>query len=82
MKALAEFMGHLGTSGSDAKRGEVKQVFRTTHRTIQQCFMREVLLPILEQLSEGGSDLRNKASVEMAKKMLAAVGDDKYLPYI
>jgi len=60
------------------------------HRTLQQGFFRDVLIPVLQffkmQNDEGWKDLRNEASCEAAAKMLEAVtdkdGDGPYLPFV
>lgn len=73
----------LGRNGSET----VREVFRTQHRTLQQQFMRVVIIPVLQTLSEAHTtartDPRNDAAARLATKMLAAVTeDDLYLPLI
>lgn len=60
----------LNTFNFDSK-GFVEAMTRE-HRTLQQSFMREVVLPYLEALSLSNSfDDRNLASVELAKVILS-----------
>ena len=53
------------------------------HRTLQQGFTGLCIawLEHLDQLESGQYDLRNQASVELAKRIVAAV-PDRYLPCI
>lgn len=72
--------------GSRAKEETVVEWFRTTHRTLQQQFVKIVVVPVLRYLAasyaNGYTDLRNEASARLAHKMLAAVTEeDMYLPF-
>jgi hypothetical protein len=84
MVAMAEVVSQLGVIGSGREDEEtVVRAFSISHRTLQQCFMRVVIIPILRYLAKGECDLRNKASCVLATKMLAAVTeDDLYLPFV
>jgi hypothetical protein len=72
---------------SKEKQEAVKQMFGRMHRTLQQEFMRTMLIPILQDLAEserlGYFDARNEASCKLASRMLSVVSeDDLYLPFI
>lgn len=51
------------------------------HRSLQQSTMRFFML-FVEGLSQGGSDGRNEAAVELAKKIMALPERDRVLPFI
>jgi hypothetical protein len=54
---------------------ELVAAFKREHRTNQQTFIREVVIPILEDLAglpEGHYDLRNEGAVEFARVALRA----------
>ena len=72
----------LNTFNFDSK-GFVEAMTRE-HRTLQQSFMREVVLPYLEALSVSNSfDDRNLASVELAKAIMErTTEDERRLPFI
>lgn len=72
----------LNTFSFDSK-GFV-EVMTREHRTLQQSFMREVVLPYLEALSLSNSfDDRNLVSVELAKAIMERTTDDeRRLPFI
>lgn len=56
-----------------------------THRTLQQTCMVmfvECLKRWEKAYNDGYYDARNEATVLAAKKMLAALGDDNYFPFI
>ena len=58
--------------------GLIVAEFAKQHRTHQQAFVREVIVPILEQLAglqEGEFDLRNEASVKYAKAAFKATSE-------
>lgn len=63
----------------------VEQVTCRTHRTLQQKIM-GLFVATIDAWAEdkGGHDLRNEATVKLAKKIIAATGDkyDRYLPLI
>ena len=64
----------------------VDQVVYGTHRTLQQGIMRymTVLIEKWATLPEDRFDARNEATVKMARKLFAAMGDkyDRHLPTI
>lgn len=63
----------------------VEQITCRTHRTLQQKIM-SLFLRTIEAWAEdkGGHDVRNEATVKLAKKIVAATGDryDRFLPRI
>jgi len=68
-------------------QNQVVSAFQCTHRTLQQNFMRHVIMPLFEEMhkwdKEGNYDLRNEASCKLATKMLGCLNeDDKMLPFI
>lgn len=73
--------------GEGANQLVVVNWFRQQHRTMQQCFMRVVIVPILQHLAAqykaGLTDGRNVDSGRLAAKMLDAVTDDDlYIPFV
>ena len=82
-RAFEALVNELESGDRKGVADAVKLAIRRTHRTHQQLFMKLVLVPALQQFAEGGSDLRNQASVSLAKTLLAAVvQEDIYLPFI
>ena len=52
------------------------------HRSLQQSTMR-LFLSVIQRFSEQKNyDLRNEKTVMLSKKIMEAVGDDKYLPFV
>jgi hypothetical protein len=85
--AMNTAMDALNGGSSRKQEEEAVASFVRTHRTLQQCFMRTVIVPILVHLADayatGNHDGRNKDSCRLASKMLAALSeDDLYLPYV
>lgn len=86
--AIEDVFTKLNTLSSDSdSKIAVVHAFSRTHYTLQQSFVRNVIIPILKYLAKerekGNYDLRNKAASLLAVKMLAAVTeDDLYLPLI
>jgi hypothetical protein len=61
--------------------------FRTEHRTLQQIFMKELIVPMIEAFAamerSGSHDARNEASVEFARDVVAMMRENNtYFPYI
>jgi exonuclease VII large subunit len=84
--ALNEVFNALNVLGSN-NSAVVRDFFSRQHRTLQQQFVKVVVLPVLEQLAqadkEGRTDLRNEAAAHLATKMLAATTeDDRWLPLV
>lgn len=57
------------------------------HRTIQQCFMREVIMPFLAAKAQDHAkkrfDLRNQSTCEVSARLWEKLqAEDFYLPYI
>lgn len=88
VNALLAVENALNVMGdSKVKKLEVQKVFSRMHRTLQQEFVRTVILPILEGLADahanGWTDARNEASAKLAYKMLTAIKEeDNFLPFI
>lgn len=87
IEGMSTVLSNLGTLGGDSVKEDVVRCFCFTHRTLQQGFVKQVIIPILKHLAEqereGNYDLRNEASVKLASKMLAQLSeDDLYLPFI
>jgi hypothetical protein len=59
---------------------------RRMHRTLQQSFMRDFIIPFLREMvkmrDEGFTDLRNEASCNLAADMLAAYDKSNGLPMV
>lgn len=73
----------LGSNNSEL----VREFFSRQHRTLQQQFVKVVVIPVLQELAanlaEGRVDMRNAYAANLAEKMLAAVDEnDLYLPLI
>lgn len=56
------------------------------HPTLQQSFMRTVVIPFIKGMAKKDGtarcDLRNETTVSLAKKMLCAISEDGQLPGI
>lgn len=60
----------------------VAKSLMNAHRTNQQCVMR-FCMAFIEEMAEQRHDLRNQASVEVARKIVAATTErDRIMPYI
>ena len=82
-KDLAEIISFsLNSYGFDSK-AFVETMLRE-HRTIQQSFMREIIVPYLKALSETTYyDVRNEASMNLAKAIMQrTTEDERCLPFI
>lgn len=65
-------------------KGFVAQIMNE-HRTLQQTVFGLMMATIKEWAKEadtGRYDLRNEATVKMSKKIMDALGDDTYIPFI
>lgn len=78
---LAEDLTRAINCMGQTETQELARHMASIHRTLQQAFMREFVVPFLETMAENRTDLRNEASVEMAKKMIE-VTKECYLPYV
>lgn len=74
------------SSNQDAAQSVVN-AFSATHRTLQQSFVRIVIIPILQRLADdyehGACDGRNRDACALASRMLKDMTDDDlHLPFI
>lgn len=81
-RVMSDFVNSNGCSEREMN-GFVDKM-TSEHRTLQQLFTRLCFKWILNLAKREHFDERNKASVETAKEIVKAVGEDKlrYLPYI
>lgn len=88
LTAIAECMSALNVMGSGKACEEAAvRAFSISHRTLQQQFVKLVILPILRKLAanyeSSNYDGRNKQACKLAHLMLADLTDDDlYLPLI
>ena len=63
---------------------EFAELFGREHQTLQQSFTRVCLawLEHLAEMEEDWYDLRNEASVHLARKIVEKFKNDMYLPFI
>lgn len=85
--ALSAVMNVLNVMGRYKNEDVVVDTFRRTHRTLQQQFVKVVVIPVLKHLADsyiqGNYDDRNEKSAALAAKMLRAVTDeDLFLPLV
>ena len=63
----------------------VKEAFGHEHRTLQQAFFKNFIIPVIEEMAEahdeGWIDLRNEAAGELAVK-LREITKETALPFI
>lgn len=86
IESLNKVFNALNILGSDNSK-VVRDYFGRQHRTLQQQFMKVVIVPVLQQLAEAHKeklvDPRNEYAAKLATKMLENVTeDDLYLPLI
>lgn len=88
-EAVRSLMDALNRSSTGARASAaVAEELEHTHRTLQQEYMRTVVVPTLQKLAEmgerGAYDARNEASCRLAQRLLEAVKDDDdlMLPFI
>lgn len=75
-----ELVGLLGVSQRKVRL--VAKALMNAHRTNQQCIMR-FCMAFIEEMAAQSFDLRNQASVEVARKVVAATTErDRIMPYI
>jgi len=84
--ALNTMFNEMGMIGGEKETQQaVAEVLKTQHRTIQQAFMRNVIMPAIEQLAQQHAsrcyDLRNEASCELAAE-IHATAKTAMLPFI
>jgi hypothetical protein len=82
-RALEVISQKLNRSGEKEVKKAVSEFLRCEHRTLQQLYMGNVVIPSLFHFRDSNSDLRNEASCKLSRKMLYAVTeDDLSLPFI
>ena len=71
--------------GEESVEVALQSVLNKQHRTLQQNFMRQIIIPSLrifaEKDSSGYTDLRNEATCKLATKLLPII-DKEHLPFI
>ena len=67
---------------NDEKEEKFVELMSRSHRTLQQNYTRFVMRWIKNQSESKYFDGRNEASVILCKKIVAALGDDYFLPTI
>lgn len=67
-------------SSRDARKFAAKKMARD-HRTLQQNTM-GLFMMFVEEMANNTSDLRNEASVELAKAIMALPDQTRILPYV
>ena len=71
--------------GEDKVQDALQSVLNQQHRTLQQNFMRQIIIPSIRIFAEKDKnnykDLRNEASCELATKLLPMV-ENAPLPFI
>lgn len=78
----------LNVMGNEkATKEAAVRAFNSTHRTLQQSFMRVVIIPILKHLAQqhevGYFDQRNADAAKLASRMLKDLTDDDlFLPFV
>ena len=87
LSAMAELFDVVNGSREKEIAESSVRAFNVSHRTLQQGFMRSVVVPILVDLSAqyeaGRYDGRNEATCKLAFELLKGVSeDDLYLPYV
>ena len=82
-KDLAEIISFSLNSFGFNSKAFVETMLRE-HKTLQQSFMREIIMPYLKALSETTNyDDRNEASVNLAKAIMQrTTEDERCLPFI
>lgn len=84
---MKEAFNGLVSALNDRGQAEIVAAFRATHRTLQQQFVKMVIIPILIHLADGYKagqcDGRNMAAGRLATLLLKDLTDDDlYLPFI
>lgn len=85
-EALAKLVDEFCNKADDQDiQAFVEQLTKRTHRTLQQKAAK-LMVATFEAWAEdkGGHDLRNEATIKLAKKFVEATGDkyDRFLPLI
>lgn len=75
-----DFSNFLNTMGSDRQKAAIEVMLRD-HRSLQQNTMRFFMM-FVEGMAKNGHDLRNEASVELAKAILSLPERTRILPRV
>jgi len=76
-----EFSRFLNGMGNEAEVNAFVETIARDHRTLQQLAM-GVFMRFAEEMSQGGHDLRNAASVGLAKRIMEIPEEERWLPYV
>jgi len=76
----AEFSDFATSYNSESKKLAIQRMLRD-HRTCQQSMMRFFMM-FVEGMAESRSDLRNEATVELAKEIMKIDSKIRILPHI
>lgn len=83
LNSLFDALNKMG--GESSVEEGLRQVLNKQHRTLQQNFMRHIIVPSIQIFAEKKqnrfTDLRNEASCDLAEKLLPLVKDSP-LPFI
>jgi hypothetical protein len=79
-KFAEEFSKFLNRFGNRHTKPAIAKMLRD-HRSIQQATMR-FFMEFVEGMAESGSDLRNQASVDLAKEIMKIDSKKRVLPFI
>ena len=83
VKHLEALSAMLNRCSEEQVEAAVRCFLMCEHSTLQQCFMRHVVLPALRHFAETRTDPRNDASGTLARTMLASVTQEQmHLPFI
>jgi hypothetical protein len=81
VKTMSDFVNSFGSSSNNEG---FARLMGCEHRTLQQNFTRlcTVWFEHLSKVKNRRYDLRNEASVKLAKKFVEKLKDDIYLPHV
>jgi hypothetical protein len=71
----------INRMGSRELQDEITSALANNHRTLQQNTMK-FFMEFVAKMSQNRTDLRNEASVNLAKQIMAIPERDRILPYI
>lgn len=80
---VAEIERLVNTFGAKESGKAFALGISTWHKTLQQTFMRDFIVPTIRELSEAYPDGRNEATVNLCKQLIEVCDKDgNYLPFI